>query len=138
MTYSFHTLEGFQLPLFRGVDPYYLRNPQIENLRVPSIKEQFTKRVLGGNETLKAREGNATDGYVKNSAHGWIEFHQVKRQRKNGEVWETKQAWLHWEEPGGRKRSRYIPKGKFADVEESVYGRCALLDETLKLLGKKR
>lgn len=137
MTYSFPTLEGFQLPLFRGVDPYYLRNPQIENLRVPSIKEQFTKRVLGGNETLKAREGNATDGYGK-SAHGWIEFHQVKRRRKNGEVWETKQAWLHWEEPGGRKRSRYIPKGKFADVEESVYGRCALLDETLKLLGKKR
>jgi len=136
MTYSFHTLEGFQLPLFRGVDPYYLKNPQLDLLK-PSIEEQFTKRVLGGRESLKAREDNATDRYGK-SAHGWIEFHQVKRQRKNGEVWETKQAWLHWEEPGGKKRSRYIPKGKFADVEESVYGRCALLDETLKLLGKKR
>ena len=137
MTYSFHTLEGFQLPLFRGVDPYYLKNPQMENLRESSIEEQFAKRVLGGSETPKTRESNATYGYGK-SAHGWIEFHMVKRQRKNGDIWETKQAWLHWEESGGRKRSRYIPKGKFADVEESVYGRCALLDETLKLLGKKR
>ena len=137
MTYSFHTLEGFQLPLFRGVDPYYLKNPQLDLLE-PSIEEQFTKRVLGGRESLKAREDNATDRYVKNSAHGWIEFHMVKRQRKNGDVWETKQAWLHWEEPGGKKRSRYIPKAKYADVEESVYGRRALLDETLKLLGKKR
>lgn len=95
MTYSFHTLEGFQLPLFRGVDPYYLKNPQIENLLEPSIEEQFLKRVLGGRETLKAREGTATDRAVSNSAHGWIESHLVKRQRKNGEVWECKQPWLH-------------------------------------------
>ena len=137
MTYSFHTLEGFQLPLFRGVDPYYLKNPQLDLLE-PSIEEQFTKRVLGGRESLKAREQGATHEYVKNSAHGWIEFHQVKRQRKNGDIWETKQAWLHWEEPGGRKRSRYIPKGKVSDIEESVYGRRSPLDETLKLLEKKR
>ncbi|MCY7278875.1 MAG: hypothetical protein LH702_35350 [Phormidesmis sp. CAN_BIN44] len=137
MTYSFHRLEGFQLPLFRGVDPYYLQNPQIEDLRVPSLDEQFLKRVLGGSETLKAREGGATDGYVKNHAHGWIEFHQVKRQRKNGEVWECKQAWLHWEEKG-RKRSRYIPKAKYADVEQSVYVLKASVEVTLKLLEKRK
>lgn len=137
MTYSFHTLEGFQLPLFEGIDPYYVANPQIENLLEPDI-EEFHKRVLGGNETLKARESNATDRYAKNSAHGWIEFHQVKRLRKDGDVWEGKQAWLHWEEPGGRKRSRYIPKAKVSEIEISVYGLLAPLDETLKLLGKKR
>lgn len=87
-----------------------------------SFDEQIAKRVLGGSETL--------------TAHGWIEFRAVKRKRKNGDVWECKQAWLHWEEPGGKKRSRYIPKGKFADVETLVYGQRVPLVHTLKLLEK--
>lgn len=137
MTYSFHALEGFQLPLFKGVDSYYVANPTNGKVLEPSI-EDLHKRVLGGNETPKTHERDATDRHVKNSAHGWIEFHQVKRQRKNGEVWETKQAWLHWEEPGGKKRSRFIPKAKLADVEESVYDLRRPIEETLKLLEKKK
>ena len=135
MTYSPSILVK-RSPAGHGRDPNRVQLSLLE-FDPPTVEKLHTKRVLGGRETLKAREGNATDGYGK-SAHGWIEFHMVKRQRKNGDIWETKQAWLHWEESGGRKRSRYIPKGKFADVEESVYGRCAPLDETLKLLEKKR
>lgn len=127
-------LEGFQLPLFRGIDPYYLGNVQ----RGSVLDLNDTERVLGGAETLKAREQNAICEEIRDSAHGWIEFRQIKRLRKSGDVWECKQAWLHWEEAGGKKRSRYIPKGKYADVEALVYGQRAPLAETLKLLEKKR
>lgn len=102
------------------------------------------ERVLGGDESLKTRESNATHGYVENHACGWIEIHKVKRERKKKDdqgranVWTNKQYWLHWEESGGRKRSRYIPKSKYADVEESVYGLKAPLEETLKLLEEKK
>jgi hypothetical protein len=89
-----------------------------------------TERVLGG-------DGDTTSRYVK-TARGWIELHVVKRKRKSGKVWENKQAWLHWEEPGGRKRSKYIPKAKLADVEQCVYDLRKPIRETLQLLEKKR
>ncbi len=92
-----------------------------------------TQRVLGGEDD--------TTGIKKRppSTHscGWIEFHTVRRKRKNGDIWETKQAWLHWEEKG-QKRSRYIPKAKYADVENSVYGMRSPIRETLRLLEKER
>jgi hypothetical protein len=69
-------------------------------------------------------------------SRGWIEFKAVKRKRKSGKTWETQQAWLHWEEPGGQKRSRYIPKTKLADVERSIYEERAPLEKTLELLEK--
>jgi len=135
MTYSPSILVK-RSPAGHGRDPDRVQLSLLE-FDPPTVEKLRVKRVLGGHQSYQVREGNATGRYVKNPAHGWIEFHMVKRQRKNGDIWETKQAWLHWEEPGGRKRSKYIPKAKFADVEESIYGRRAPLDETLKLLEKK-
>lgn len=87
------------------------------------------ERVLGGGE-------NTTSRYAR-TACGWIELHTVRRNRKKGETWEGQQYWLHWEESGGKKRSKYIPKSKYAAVEESVYVLRQSIDETLKLLEKK-
>lgn len=67
-------------------------------------------------------------------ARGWIGWKETKRERKNRDAWICRQAWLYWEEPGGKKRSRYIPKGKLAAVEESVYGLRRSIVETLELL----
>lgn len=93
--------------------------------------DNVLERVLGGGE-------NTTGKHVRSSACGWIESHTVRRNRKSGETWEGQQYWLHWEEPGGKKRSKYIPKSKYAAVEESVYVLRQSIDETLKLLEKKR
>ncbi|MBN8561100.1 MAG: hypothetical protein J0L70_11290 [Leptolyngbya sp. UWPOB_LEPTO1] len=85
------------------------------------------QRVLGGeDDTIRPPSTHSC---------GWIEFHTVRRKRKNGDIWETKQPWLHWEEKG-QKRSRYIPKAKYADVENSVYGMRSPIQETLRLLEK--
>jgi hypothetical protein len=98
----------------------------------PSPNGHATKRVLGGVDDATGKETRPPSTH----SCGWIEFHSVRRKRKNGDIWETKQAWLHWEEKG-QKRSRYIPKAKYADVENSVYGVRAAIGETLKLLEKK-
>lgn len=69
-------------------------------------------------------------------ACGWIGWKETQRKRKNRDPWVCRQAWLYWEESGGKKRSRYIPKDKFAMVEESVYGLRRPIGETLELFGK--
>lgn len=71
-------------------------------------------------------------------ACGWIGWKESKRERKRRDPWVGRQAWLYWEEPGGKKRSRYIPKAKLAAVEESVYGLKRPIYETLELLGGKK
>ncbi len=99
--------------------------------------EKFQKERQEKSAQTLPPERRISQRNLGDAAHGWIEFHQVKRQRKNGDVWECKQAWLHWEEKG-RKRSRYIPKAKYADVEQSVYELKASVEVTLKLLEKKK
>ena len=190
MTYSYHRLEGVQLPLFEGVDPYREPTDRRKVLTQSSIEESPTERVLGGDHVefelwiygeyrriqgvaipltypqgsvlvdyeIAISPGKIHQGQVQllasevqrqthresiepaigNNKRGWIEIRKVRRWRKNGDLWECDQAWLHWEEPGSKKRSRYIPKAKIASVEESVYGLLSPLDETLKLLGKAR
>lgn len=71
-------------------------------------------------------------------ACGWIGWKESKRERKRLDPWICRQAWLYWEEPGGKKRSRYIPKAKLAAVEESVYGLKRPIYETLELLGGEK
>lgn len=73
---------------------------------------------------------------VGSRARGWIGWKETKCPRKNRKPWVCRQAWLYWEEPGGKKRSCYIPKAKLALVEESVYRLKRPLAETLALLGK--
>jgi hypothetical protein len=72
----------------------------------------------------------------ESKACGWIGWKESKRSRKNRDSWVCRQAWLYWEEPGGKKRSRYIPKGKLAAVQESVYKLRRVIGETLELLEK--
>jgi hypothetical protein len=67
-------------------------------------------------------------------ARGWIGWKETKRERKNRDPWICRQAWLYWEEPGGKKRSRYIPKAQLAAVQESVYELRRSIIETLELL----
>lgn len=70
----------------------------------------------------------------ESKACGWIGKKTTERQRKNRDAWVCEQWWLYWEEPGGKKRSRYIPKGKLAEVEKLVYRLKCPIQETLKLL----
>lgn len=69
-------------------------------------------------------------------ACGWIGWKETKRERKRRDPWICRQAWLYWEEAGGKKRSRYIPKAKLAAVQESVYELRRSVYETLELLEK--
>lgn len=103
---------------------------QLETTATPPLRAAPEKRVLGGEE--------------RSRGCGWIEWHSVKRKRKNGDVWECQQPWLHWEESGGkkrgaspRKRSRYIPKARLTEIERSVYELRRPIQDTLQLLEKK-
>ena len=103
------------------------------------------KIVLGGRMALELEDEivlAAPDGNdplapkVESKACGWIGWKESKRSRKKRDPWVCRQAWLYWEEPGGNKRSRYIPKAKLAKVQESVYELRRAIGETLEILGK--
>ncbi len=108
----------------------------------PHVREDVTcglKIVLGGAVAEEPADYVASTPAVLavgSRARGWIGWKETKRQRKNRKPWVCRQAWLYWEETGGKKRSCYIPKTKLALVEESVYRLKRPLAETLALLGK--
>jgi hypothetical protein len=89
--------------------------------------------VLGG----RMAPEKDSDSTPQTKACGWIGWKETKRERKKRDPWICRQAWLYWEEPGGKKRSRYIPKGKLAEVERSVYELRQPIYETLRVLEKK-
>lgn len=108
-----------------------------------------SKIVLGGrldreepiNLPSKELQAQAVDPLAPKfeaKACGWIGWKESKRERKRRDPWICRQAWLYWEEPGGKKRSRYIPKAKLAAVEESVYGLKRPIYQTLELLEKSQ
>lgn len=106
----------------------------------PHVRADVTcglKIVLGG--PVGEEPSNPTEfaPAIGSRARGWIGWKETKRQRKNRKPWVCRQAWLYWEETGGKKRSCYIPKAKLALVEESVYRLKRPLAETLALLGKE-
>jgi hypothetical protein len=105
------------------------------------------KIVLGGEMAPEQDEETVLGGQLPNTvdplapkfesrACGWIGWKETKRSRKKRDPWVCRQAWLYWEEPSGKKRSRYIPKGKLAVVQESVYVVRRAIGETLEILGK--
>jgi hypothetical protein len=73
----------------------------------------------------------------ESKACGWIGKKTTERKRKNRDAWVCVQWWLYWEEPGGKKRSRYVPKAKLAEVEYGVYELKQPIAKTLELLHKK-
>jgi hypothetical protein len=95
------------------------------------------KTVLGGKGAAGDVESDPLALNFESRACGWIGWKESKRERKKRDVWICRQAWLYWEEPGGKKRSRYIPKAKLAAVQESVYELRRTIGETLEILGKK-
>lgn len=146
-----HLIRGVQLSFVPGVAPYDIPD------------ELAPKTVLGGQPETKTLQGFQVNeklcgdaplfNHLDQQAHqeidppalnsescacGWLEEKTTERKRKNRDPWICKQWWLHWEEPGGRKRSRYVPKAKLADVEHSVYGLKRPIQETLELLGTKK
>ncbi|WNZ24161.1 hypothetical protein HJG54_15715 [Leptolyngbya sp. NK1-12] len=159
-------LKGMQLAFLGQVSPYLFGNPPLpgdllatssgeavvtrlellglellvwadygSGIEQPHGRECATcnlKIVLGG----PAEMGCASDSNFETKACGWIGWKQTKRERKKRAPWICRQAWLYWEEPGGKKRSRYIPKAKLAEVERSVYELRRPIYETLKLLEK--
>ena len=90
--------------------------------------------VLGGELCSQSLSPDPLVSPVESRACGWIGWKTTKRERKHRDPWTCRQAWLYWEEPGGKKRSRYIPKAKLEDVEHSVYGLKRSITETLELL----
>lgn len=95
------------------------------------------KTVLGGKGGNQTSDSDPLAPKCGDRACGWIGWKTTQRKRKRRDPWVCRQAWLYWEEPGGKKRSRYIPKEKLAEVERSVYGLRQSIYETLKLLGRK-
>jgi hypothetical protein len=118
------TLSGFQLSLLPTVEEFWLEHPQFGP----------EKRVLGGDGYPPTGDPPALKSH---RACGWLEEKTTKRQRKNRDAWICHQWWLHWEEPGGKKRSCYVPKHNLAEVKHSVYVLKRPIDETLKLLEKE-
>jgi hypothetical protein len=94
----------------------------------------FGKTVLGGEEDTSPGTADPLAPKLESKACGWIGWKTSKRERKRRDPWVCRQAWLYWEEPGGKKRSRYIPKAKLEAVERSVYGLKRPVKETLELL----
>lgn len=112
--------------------------PNFESEELESAAQSpLRKIVLGGGSGNQAPDSDPLAPKCGDKACGWIGKKTTKRQRKNRDSWVCEQWWLYWEEPGGKKRSRYIPKAKLADVERSVYGLRQSICETLKLLGRK-
>lgn len=107
--------------------------PSIQPYDIPA-KPTPPKTVLGGNLATIEADPPALKSHPR--ACGWLEEKTSERKRKNRNPWLCKQWWLHWEEPGGKKRSRYVPNRKLAQVKHSVYCLKNLIDETLKLLEK--
>jgi hypothetical protein len=106
------------------------------NAAIAPPPAESEKIVLGGNRSTEP-EADPLALNFESKACGWIGWKESKRERKKRDPWICRQAWLYWEEPGGKKRSRYIPKGKLAAVRKSVYEARRPLTETLSLLEKK-
>jgi hypothetical protein len=92
------------------------------------------KTVLGAGADTLLETADSLVPKLESKACGWIGWKTSKRERKRRDPWIGRQAWLYWEEPGGKKRSRYIPKAKLEAVERSVYGLRRPVSETLELL----
>lgn len=101
-----------------------------------SAEPSSEETVLGGEGGNQASDFDPLAPKCGGRACGWIGWKTTERKRKRHDPWVCRQAWLYWEEPGGKKRSRYIPKAKLADVERSVYTLRRPIRETLELLGK--
>jgi hypothetical protein len=127
MNYSSGILQGLQLPLFPTVAPYPIQNFRLKEKNPPRYRKSLTKRVLGGDE----------DEPKKIPAQGWLKWKPVIRKRKNSADWQTDQLWFYWEEKG-KKRSRYVPRRKEDEVIEMVRGLKRPIQETLKLLEKRK
>jgi hypothetical protein len=126
---------GLQMPLMPElVDAYPI--PTEGSLRAEAFRA-CEKIVLGGDEFAGTQEADPLALNFESKACGWIGWKESKRERKKRDAWICRQAWLYWEEPGGKKRSRYIPKSKLAAVQESVYELRRTIGETLEILGKK-
>lgn len=149
-----HPIRGIQLPLISGVDPYAIPAEPTTKIVLGGMPETKTLQELQADKEFGDDDSSVgpldqsgqsgqpeSDPPALNSesrACGWLEEKTTERKRKHRDPWICKQWWLHWEESGGRKRSRYIPKAKLADIEHSVYGLKRPIQETLELLGTKK
>jgi hypothetical protein len=117
------------------LDPLALNFEAEESISVSAVSSAET--VLGGEIDAQPATSDLPTPKCGNRACGWISKKTTERKCKNREAWVCEQWWLYWEEPGGRKRSRYIPKAKLAEVEYGVYGLKQPIAKTLELLDKK-
>jgi hypothetical protein len=117
------------------IDPLALNFEVEESCPVSTVSSEET--VLGGESSVQSATSDSSVPNCGDRACGWIAKKTTARKRKNRDAWVCEQWWLYWEEPGGKKRSRYIPKSKLAEVEQSVYGLKQPIAKTLELLDKK-
>ncbi len=109
----------------------------LDKRRSPSVESSISTQLLGGDEKCSS---NPTPPSTKRRKQGYgagyIECKPIKRSGK-----EYKQYWYHYEfwQEGDRliKSSKYIPKGKLAQVQQ-LDNQKVPVREILKLLGVRR
>lgn len=117
------------------LDPLALNFEPEEVISVSAVSSVET--VLAGEIDAQPATSDLPAPKCGDRACGWIGKKMTERKRKNRQAWVCEQWWLYWEEPGGKKRSRYVPKSKLAEVEYGVYGLKQPIAKTLELLDKK-
>lgn len=103
-----------------------------------SIVDPLSERVLGDKEDCEPDplKIDAIGRGKKGFGHGSIDWKPVKRKRKSGRVWESKQAWYQWEDERG-KHCRYLRKGVDLAVQR-LLDEGATVEQILDSIGKSK
>jgi hypothetical protein len=97
------------------------------------------ERVLGDKEYIDEVAPLKIDAIgrgKKGFGHGSIDMKPVRRKRKSGRIWESKQAWYQWEDESG-KHCRYLRKGQDLTVQR-LLDEGATVEMILESIGKSK
>ena len=99
------------------------------------LDAERSERVLGDSE-IKPLKIDAIGRGKKGFGHGSIDWKPVRRKRKNGRIWESKQPWYQWEDESG-KHCRYLRKGVDVEVQR-LLDEGATVSMILESIGKSK
>jgi hypothetical protein len=103
------------------------------------INAEESERVLGDKDYIDEVAPLKIDAIgrgKKGFGHGSIDMKPVRRKRKSGRIWESKQAWYQWEDESG-KHCRYLRKGVDLTVQRLI-DEGATVEMILESIGKSK
>lgn len=103
-----------------------------------TILDPLSKEEVLGDREPDPLKIDAIGRGKKGFGHGSIDWKPVRRKRKNGRIWQTKQPWYQWEDQAG-KHCRYLRKGTDLMVQRLIDegGTVEMILEAISLGDKK-